>query len=903
MISSACVFVVVALMAPAPCASAAPADPNATPQADALWSRLEYFRSRDLFLFGQHHANLYGINTNNARWLTDNNSNTNRSDVKSVTGSHPALFGFSPTVVVGMAPNPESWLSVAEWQNRIKDAHRWGGVIQIYYPPEKVFYTNGWVEPTLDSVQTNGLHYAALTNHIHAFADMLDGLLDDSGDPIPIVLRPWHEHTGGWFWWSPGNNATDKQQYINLFRSTVDILRARGHNSSLTALSPSGHRLGVDREYLFAYPGDGYVDIFGFDMYFLAPRDYVDQGGGYPTNSKSFTLDTQFWEAINVTADAVLDKETNGITKLMAIAEFGPPDGIWGNTNLTAQTATNFYDGLFLPGLTANVTLARRQLISYAMVWRNASVSHGWMPNTTHGGVQDTVDFYNAIRVSFLNEQGAHWRLENNFSDAQAALPLSVPTGATAPTFGTNVPNLPLPGIATNSRSANFNPAATNVLETTAGEALAFDGDLRSYTMEAWLKLDTLPPNGGRSVIISAKPAGTNDAHANYVFHVTDTGRLAVTFGDGATNSATLLAPAVLTVTTGAWAHASLAFDQPNNRFRFTLNGNRQFTANSAAFRPTPVQASRVTLGGWRAPAGGFTNLFDGRLDEIRFTASLLATNLLLYSNTAPVVSALADLTIAEDTATPALAFTISDAETAASQLTLSGVSSNTNLVAANGIALGGSGSNRTVTVTPLTNQFGTATITVTVSDGFASTNETFLLTVTSVNDVPVLAPVANRTVNAGDTLTVTNSVTDVDLPPQLLIFSLLTAPSNASLNATSGVFAWRPGLALAGTTNSVTISVADSGAPTLSATQNFSVVIGLPTAPGISTPILTNGRFRLLITGATGADFNYTVETSADLVTWQALSSTNPPAAPFFWLDTRASNFSTLFYRVLLGP
>jgi hypothetical protein len=71
-----------------------------------------------------------------------------------------------------------------------------------------------------------------------------------------------------------------------------------------------------------------------------------------------------------------------------------------------------------------------------------------------------------------------------------------------------------------------------------------------------------------------------------------------------------------------------------------------------------------------------------------------------------------------EDTATPPIAFTIGDAETAAGSLTLSGTSSNPTLVPNANIVFGGSGASRTVQVTPAANQFGTASINVSVSDG-----------------------------------------------------------------------------------------------------------------------------------------------------------------------------------------
>jgi hypothetical protein len=48
---------------------------------------------------------------------------------------------------------------------------------------------------------------------------------------------------------------------------------------------------------------------------------------------------------------------------------------------------------------------------------------------------------------------------------------------------------------------------------------------------------------------------------------------------------------------------------------------------------------------------------------------------------------------------------------------------------------------------------------------------------------------------------------------------------------------------------------------------------------------------------------FNYTVQASTNLATWDTLVSTNPPALPFVWKDLQATNFNQRFYRVLLGP
>jgi hypothetical protein len=79
---------------------------------------------------------------------------------------------------------------------------------------------------------------------------------------------------------------------------------------------------------------------------------------------------------------------------------------------------------------------------------------------------------------------------------------------------------------------------------------------------------------------------------------------------------------------------------------------------------------------------------------------------------------------------TGALAVAIGDPETPAGDLTLAATSDNQALVPDANIVLGGSGANRTVTVSPLADQAGSATITLTVGDGTLTGTDTFLVTV-----------------------------------------------------------------------------------------------------------------------------------------------------------------------------
>jgi alpha-tubulin suppressor-like RCC1 family protein len=98
--------------------------------------------------------------------------------------------------------------------------------------------------------------------------------------------------------------------------------------------------------------------------------------------------------------------------------------------------------------------------------------------------------------------------------------------------------------------------------------------------------------------------------------------------------------------------------------------------------------------------------------------------------NDPPTITSIPDQTLNPGAGTGPLRFTIGDIDTGMAGLTLAKDSSNPNLIPIGNIVFGGNGGNRTVNVTPRANQSGTARITVTVSDGRATTSTSFLVTV-----------------------------------------------------------------------------------------------------------------------------------------------------------------------------
>lgn len=104
--------------------------------------------------------------------------------------------------------------------------------------------------------------YNAYLDMIADYADQVDG---------PVLFRPFHEGTGSWFWW--GAAFCDAQTSRNIFRYTVTYLRdEKGVDNFLYVYGP-GSEASSTAEYGVRYPGDDYVDMVGFDMYNIDPKE------------------------------------------------------------------------------------------------------------------------------------------------------------------------------------------------------------------------------------------------------------------------------------------------------------------------------------------------------------------------------------------------------------------------------------------------------------------------------------------------------------------------------------------------------------------------------------------------------------------------------------------------------
>ncbi|WP_025820332.1 tandem-95 repeat protein [Shewanella marina] len=213
--------------------------------------------------------------------------------------------------------------------------------------------------------------------------------------------------------------------------------------------------------------------------------------------------------------------------------------------------------------------------------------------------------------------------------------------------------------------------------------------------------------------------------------------------------------------------------------------------------------------------------------------------------NDRPTVGSIGNKVINEDSNTGNIYFSVNDIETPAGNLSLSRSTNNANLVPYSNIVLGGSGASRYVKVTPAPNQYGSALITVHVSDGQLSSSRSFWVTVKNVNDRPTISSLPHKTINEdSNTGNIIFTISDIDTPVSSLILSrsssnqTLVPTGNISLGGT-GQYRYvkvtpapnQYGNAL------ITVNVSDGA---LSASRQFWVTVNAindrPTISGISS-------------------------------------------------------------------
>ena len=189
----------------------------------------------------------------------------------------PAVASYDFMFVTNVNNTEGSWYRIREHEirERIIAANREGILITMcwhYNDPytQKTFYTKELPTEELKmisfkSILPGGQNHERYKKDLRKVAEFSSSLRDDDGKLIPFIFRPFHEFDGEWFWWGAAYN--EPEEFKDLWRFTVHYLRdtLNVHNM-LYAFSPD-IKFDSREDYLLRYPGDGYVDILGFDDY------------------------------------------------------------------------------------------------------------------------------------------------------------------------------------------------------------------------------------------------------------------------------------------------------------------------------------------------------------------------------------------------------------------------------------------------------------------------------------------------------------------------------------------------------------------------------------------------------------------------------------------------------------
>ncbi|MCH6254993.1 DUF1349 domain-containing protein [Puniceicoccaceae bacterium K14] len=154
--------------------------------------------------------------------------------------------------------------------------------------------------------------------------------------------------------------------------------------------------------------------------------------------------------------------------------------------------------------------------------------------------------------------------------------------------------------------------------------------------------------------------------------------------------------------------------------------------------------------------------------------------------NGAPTMTNFDDLYLIGGEVVDSISFSISDDISPASELLVSAISSNANVISQEGISISGDGSSRTLSLTPKENVSGESIISVSVSDGGSTQTKVFKLTVIE-SGAPLVSENSHVAVYEGfDVNPVTFDISDDDVAVEDL--SVTIRSSNIDLIAVGGI-------------------------------------------------------------------------------------------------------------------
>jgi hypothetical protein len=186
------------------------------------------------------------------------------------------------------------------------------------------------------------------------------------------------------------------------------------------------------------------------------------------------------------------------------------------------------------------------------------------------------------------------------------------------------------------------------------------------------------------------------------------------------------------------------------------------------------------------------------------------------------------------------------------------------------------------------------------VNQQHLSATNSFTVVVNAIHNPPHLPSQTNRTILASTTLAVTNTATATNMPLLSLSYQLTRSPGGAEID-TNGVITWTPNPNQAGTTNTFTTVVADSGSPSLTATNSFNVVVmgSVLPFPIISFGV-TNGVTSVTWNSVSGHTYRLQYRDSLASGNWNDVVPDVPASGTTTTATQATGGANQRFYRVL---
>lgn len=354
---------------------------NATDETASLFYNLKQ-NAKTNVLFGHQDDTKRGVTNATTQWANEqqfSGVSTTQSDVKTITGSYPAVYGHDFIHMTNFATG--NWFDYEKSIARTLtiEAYNRGGVNTYCWhyanPVSKGgFYWSDSPVTAVNQVLPGGTANETFKASLKIVADYAKTLIGADGKLIPIIFRPFHEMDGNWFWWGSGHCTS--AEYIAMYQYTVKYLRDDlGVRNFLFAWSPD-RNFTSQSQYLNYYPGDDYVDLVGTD-------NYEDMKANVSPDVAAFKF-------------KIVSDYAKAHNKLAALTE----------TGLQNLTRNDWFTQQLLKSL-KNQNLE----FAYALVWANTKDAY-WTPYAGHPAANDFLSFKNDGFVLFADRMPSVYQIK-----------------------------------------------------------------------------------------------------------------------------------------------------------------------------------------------------------------------------------------------------------------------------------------------------------------------------------------------------------------------------------------------------------------------------------------------------------------------------------------------------------